>query len=142
MSRVVVDANVLIAARLSRDQDHDRGREIANALDRGDLPTAVVLSDVLEEVLNYLQARSTHPVAVETLDALIESRGFELVYTPKADFDAGRSLFRTYDRLSLTDAVIAASMDRMGIEYLYSFDDGFDSVEGITRLVTAENPFE
>jgi predicted nucleic acid-binding protein len=142
MARVVIDANVLIAARLSRDQDHDRGRVIANALDRGDLPTAVVLSDVLEEVLNYLQARSTHDVAVETLDALIESRGFELVYTPKADFDAGRSLFRTHDRLSLTDAVIAASMDRQGIEYLYSFDDGFDSVEGITRLVTAENPFE
>jgi len=100
------------------------------------------LSDVLEEVLNYLQARSTHAVAVETLDALIESRGFELVYTPKADFDAGRSLFRAYDRLSLTDGVIAASMDRRGIEYLYSFDDGFESVEGVTRLVTAENPFE
>ncbi|MEF8903683.1 MAG: PIN domain-containing protein [Haloarculaceae archaeon] len=142
MARVVVDANVLIAARLSRDQDHERGREIANAFDRGNLPTALVSSDVLEEMLNYLQARSTHAVAVETLDALIESRGFELVYMPKADFDAGRSLFRAYDRLSLTDGVIAASMDRRGIEYLYSFDDGFDSVKGITRLVTAENPFE
>jgi len=87
MARVVVDANVLIAARLSRDQDHDQGREMANAFDRGELPTAIVLSDVLEEVLNYLQARSTHAVAVETLDALIESRGFELVYTPKTDFD-------------------------------------------------------
>ena len=142
MARVVVDANVLIAARLSRDQDHERGREIANAFDRGDLPTAVVLSDVLEEVLNYLQARSTHSVAVETLDALIESRGFELVYTPKADFDVGRSLFRRYERLSLTDAVIAASMGRLEIEYLYSFDDGFDGVDGITRPVTVENPFE
>jgi predicted nucleic acid-binding protein len=68
--------------------------------------------------------------------------GFELVYTPKTDFDAGRSLFGAYDRLSLTDAVIAASMDRRGIEYLYSFDDGFDGVEGVTRLVTTENPSE
>jgi predicted nucleic acid-binding protein len=38
MARVVVDANVLIAARLSRDQDHDQGREMANAFDRGELP--------------------------------------------------------------------------------------------------------
>jgi predicted nucleic acid-binding protein len=133
---------VLIAARPSRDQDHDRARRIANAFDAGDLPTGIVLSDVLEEILDYLQARSTPAVAVETLDAVIESRGFELVYTPKADFVAGRSLFRTHDRLSLTDGVIAASMDRRGIEYLHSFDDGFDSVGGVTRLVTAANPFE
>ena len=102
MARVVVDATVLIAARLSRDQDHDQAREMANAFDRGELPTAIVSSDVLEEVLNYLQARSTHAVAVETLDALVESRGFEHVFTPKTDFDAGRSLFGAYDRLSLT----------------------------------------
>jgi predicted nucleic acid-binding protein len=142
MVRVVVDANVLIAARLSADQDHDRGRQIANAFDRGELPTALVLSDVLEEVLNYLQTKSTHSVAIETLDALVESRGFELLYTPKADFDAGRSLFRTYEQLSLRDAVVAASMGRQGLEYIYSFDDGFDGVEGITRFTSAQNPFE
>ncbi|WP_281241172.1 hypothetical protein [Halopenitus malekzadehii] len=34
MSTVVVDANVLIAARLSRDQNHERGTEIADAIDR------------------------------------------------------------------------------------------------------------
>jgi len=32
-------------------------------------------------------------------------------------------------------------MDREGIEYIYSFDNDFDSVDGITRLATAENPF-
>jgi len=49
MVAVVVDANVLIAARLSRDQNHERGEAIAQAMDRGTLPTAYVLSDVLEE---------------------------------------------------------------------------------------------
>lgn len=142
MSRVVVDANVLIAARLSRDQDHDRGREIAEAFDQGELPTAYVLSDVLEEVLNYLEARSTHRIAVETLDALIESSGFDVAYTPKRDFDAGRSLFRKHEQLSLTDAVIAASMQRQDLEYLYSFDDGFDAIDGIARITTTENPFD
>lgn len=142
MARVVVDANVLIAARLSRDQDHDRGRAIVNAFDSDELPTAYVPSDVLEEVVNYLQARSTHDVAEETLDAVIESRGFELVHTPKRDFDAGRSVFRTYDHLSLTDAVIVASMERRDLEYVYSFDDGFDGVDSVTRLSTAENPYD
>lgn len=142
MVAVVVDANILIAARLSRDQNHERGRAISEAIDQGQLPTAYVLSDVLEEVINYLQARGGHEVAIETLDVLIESSGFSLKQTPKSDFDAGRSVFRRYESLSLTDAVIVAAMQREGIEYLYSFDDGFDSVSGITRLTTPDNPFE
>jgi len=142
MARVVIDANVLIAARLSRDQNHERGRVISDAIDTGRLPTTVVLSDVLEEVVNYLQARADHETAAATLDALIESSGFVLTHTPKADFDAGRSLFRRHEPLSLTDAVVVAAMQRLDVEYLYSFDDGFDTVSGITRLTTADDPFE
>ena len=142
MPAVIVDANVLIAARLSRDQNHDRGEAITQAIDQGTLPTAYVLSDVLEEVINYLQARAGHDVATETLDAVIESSGFSLRRTTKSDFDTGRSLFRRYEPLSLTDAVIVAMMQREDIEYLYSFDDGFDSVSRITRLTTPVNPFE
>jgi predicted nucleic acid-binding protein len=141
MARVVVDANVLIAARLSRDQNHDRGAAISRAIDTGRLPTAVVLSDVLEEAVNYLLARADHDTAAATLDALVESSGFVLTHTLKSDFDAGRSLFRRHDSLSLTDAVVAAAMQRLDIEYLYSFDDGFDGVDDITRLTTADDPF-
>lgn len=91
--------------------------------------------------MNYLQARSSHGVAAETLDAIIESSGFEIQYTPKRDFDAARSVFRTHDGLSLTDATIVASMRRQDIEYVYSFDGGFDAVDGITRLDTPTDPF-
>jgi predicted nucleic acid-binding protein len=142
MARVIVDANVLIAARLSRDQNHERGKAISNAIDQGELPTAYVLSDVLEEVINYLQAKAGHAVATETLDALIESSGFSLIQTSKTDFNTGRSVFRRYESLSLTDALIVATMHREEIEYLYSFDDGFDRVPDLTRLATPENPFE
>lgn len=142
MAAVVVDANVLIAARLSRDQNHERGDAITQAIDQGRIPTAYVLSDVLQEIINYLQARAGHDVATETLDGIIESSGFSLRQTSKSDFDTARSLFRRYESLSLTDAIIVATMQREGIEYLYSFDDGFDSVSQITRLTTPENPFE
>jgi predicted nucleic acid-binding protein len=139
---VVVDANVLIAARLSRDQNHERGEAITRAIDQGTLPTAYVLGDVLQEAVNYLHARAGHDTATETLDAVIESSGFSLRRTTKSDFDVGRSLFRRYETLSLTDAIIAATMQREEIEYIYSFDDGFDGVSGITRLTTPDNPFE
>lgn len=142
MGRTVVDANVLIAARLARDQHHERGQSISTAIDQGQLPTAYVLTDVLAEVLNYLQARASHDAATETLDALVESSGFTVLWTSKSDFSTGRSLFRRHESLSLTDAVVVAAMRREGVEYLYSFDDGFDSVPEITRLTTADDPFE
>lgn len=141
MARVAVDANVLIAARLSRDQNHDRATDISRAFDVGELPTAYVVSDVLEEVLNYLHARSDHEAATRTLDALVESSGFEIVHTPKRDLDAGRSLFRRHESLSLTDSVLAAFLRRQSVEYLYSFDDDLDVVENLTRLATADDPF-
>ena len=72
---------------------------------------------------------------------MIQSSGFTLRQATKSDFDTGRSLFSQQESLSLTDAIIAAAMRRMDIEYLYSFDDGFDGVSGITRLTTADNPF-
>jgi len=34
-----------------------------------------------------------------------------------------------------------AFMQSEGIEYIYSFDDDFDAVDGVTRLNTATNPF-
>ena len=141
MARVAVDANVVIAARLRRDQNHDRGAAILQGIDSGTLPTGYVLSDVLEEIVNYLHAKSGHRVATETLDAVIESSGFTLNQTTKSDFDTGRSLYRQYESLSLTDAIIVAAMQREDIEYLYTFDDGFDAVSDVTRLTTAENPF-
>jgi predicted nucleic acid-binding protein len=142
MTSVVVDANVLIAARLSRDQNHERATRIADAIDHGELPTAYVLRDVLEEIVNYLQAKAGHDVAIETLDAIIESSGFSLVQPSKTDFNAGRSIFRRYESLSLTDGVIVATMQGKEIDYLYSFDDGFDAVPELTRLTTPEHPFE
>lgn len=159
MARVLIDSNVIIAARFSRDRNHERATEITAAFDHGDLPTGHVPSDALEEIMNYIHTRSGHDDAIATLDKLQESGGFEVVYTQKHDFDAGRSLFRQYEGLSLTDAVLAAYMQRTSIEYIYSFDSDFDvltseapssqsepagsddAIDGITRLDTPANPF-
>lgn len=141
MVRVVIDSNVLLAARLERDSNHGQATPITDAIDNGTLPPVAVLTDVLGETLNYLNGRAGHTVAVKTLDALVESSGFKIVRSTKSDFDAGRSLFRTYEELSLIDGVIAAYMHRSDCKYLYSFDDDFDAVGEITRLETTDNPF-
>ena len=141
MATAILDSNILIAARVATDQNHDGARAITTGIDGGDLPSGRVPDVVLSETLNYLHVKVGNDAAIETLDGIQASIDLEVDRTTKTDFDAGRSLFRKYAGLSFTDAVIAAYMRRTGIEYLYSFDDDFDALEELRRLDTANNPF-
>jgi len=141
MGTALVDSNVLIAARIANDHHHDEGQAIVEAIETAELPTGRVPEHALTEVLNYVHTRVGNETAIETLDGLQASTDFELDETTKADLDGGRSLFRQYDGLSATDAILVAYMNRTGIDAIYSFDDDFDAVDGITRLDTPHNPY-
>lgn len=141
MSVALLDTNVFFASASARDDYHDRGREIVRGIDHGELPEAIITNYVVAETLNLTGEKLSPDAANEMLDRLIEGAHFEVIHAPKADFTAAQALFRRYEELSFVDATIAAYMHREEIEYLYSFDDDFDAVEGITRLDSAENPF-
>ena len=96
---------------------------------------------VVAELLSRSREKLRADAATQLLDRFIEGTHFEIVHAPKADFNAAQPLFRRYDELSFVDATLVAYLQRADIEYLYSFDDDFDAIEGLTRLDTAENPF-
>jgi predicted nucleic acid-binding protein len=64
------------------------------------------------------------------------------VREPRTVWDTGIDLFTQIERLALADALIVAGARHSGIGYLYSFDDDFDGLDGITRLNAAMNPFD
>ena len=141
MAVAVVDSNVLIDYKdTSADARHERAEDIVYAIDRGDLPTARITNYVLLESLNWIHERQRHNIAVDLRTRLSESAGFELVHAAQKDFHRAVELFEIYDKVSFGDATIAAYMHRAGIEYLYSFDDDFDGVDGVTRLDEAVVP--
>ena len=142
MAVAAVDTSVLVGIADSQDQYHDVASEIVGGIDRGTLPTGRVTNYVVTETLNWIHDRRRHGKAVETYTRLNESAGFEVIHTPQKDFHRAVELFETYDGLAFGDATVVAYMEREGIDYLYSFDDDFDAVESVTRLATAENPFE
>jgi len=141
MAVALLDTNVLFARSSARDEYHDRAWEIIRGIDHGELPEAIVTNYVVAETLNLSGEKLDADAANQMLDRLIEGAHFEITHAPKADFNAAQALFRRYSELSFVDSIIAAYMDRKDIEYLYSFDDDFDVVEGLTRLETADNPF-
>lgn len=143
MAVALLDSNVLIDYKdTSADGRHERAERIVYAIDGGDLPTARVTNYVLLETLNWIHERQRHDIAVDLRDRLTRSTGFELVHAAQKDFHRAVELFETYDGLAFGDATIVAYIEREGIEYLCSFDDDFDAIEEVTRLETAENPFD
>lgn len=141
MAVTVVDTGVLIGMADADDRHHDIAMEIVRRMDHGELPTGRVTNYIILETLNWIHNRKHQQTAVETYERLNRSAGFEIHHAAQKDFTRALDLFQTYDGLSCGDATIAAYMQRSGIEYLYSFDDDFDVVEGITRLETPDNPF-
>lgn len=142
MPRALLDATVVIAFADVDDADHETGDAIVRGVDDGTLPIGVITDDALLEVLNFVHERRGQSMATDLLDRLVEGAHFRLPASPKETYGVGRSLFRRYDGLSFGDAMQVAYMQREGIEYVYSFDDDFDAVAGITRLSASENPFE
>ena len=136
----LLDTNVLFASASARDDYHDRAREIVRGIDHGDLPPVTVTNYVVAELLTLTGEKLGGDVANELLDRLVEGAHFEITHAPKTDFNASQALFRRYGELSFVDSTIAAYMARDGIEYLYSFDDDFDVLDGVTRLETADSP--
>ncbi len=139
--RAIVDTMVLYAAGgRSYRQRHKAGLAIVSGADHGELPALVVPDVVLIETMNGLHRDVGHDHALAMLDRLQAGANFHLVRDPRAVWEAGHEIFRTYDQLSLADAVQVASARHHGISYIYSFDSGFDAVEGLTRLDQPENP--
>jgi predicted nucleic acid-binding protein len=141
MARGLVDATVVIAFVDTEDEDHEQGEEIVRAIDHGELVTGVVTHEALVETLNFVNERKGPTKANALLDSLEEGAHFRLPYGPKSNVGQGRGLLRQHSGLSYGDAMQVAYMLEEDIEYIYSFDDDFDSINGITRINRAENPF-
>lgn len=145
MGRAVVDANVLLGAFSKRDAYHEEALAIVRDIDRRELPEGVVPAPILPEVLNPAQKREGRSWAVETLERMENSSGFEITHIPQGVHSTGLARWRGLsgeDGAEFTDAVIVSYMRSEGIEHIYSFDDDFDEFDDVTRLNAAVNPFD
>lgn len=141
MPAAVVDTAVLYAAGNRQSQRHEAALDIVRAADNGRLPTLHVPSVVLTETMNGLNRDVGHSKATDMLDRLESSAGFDIQRVSNSVWQTGVEMFRRIERLSLGDGIIAAYVRHHNLEYLYSFDGGFDGLQSITRLSTVTDPY-
>ncbi len=129
---ILVDSNVpmyLVGAPHLHKIDAQRSLEKL-VRDRHRLVTD---AEVLQEILHRY-------VAVDRRDAIQPAFGAllavvdEVLPVNSAAVERAKQIVLEYRRLSARDAVHLSIMEQHGIERILSFDSGFDSFPGITRL--------
>lgn len=135
-STAIVDSAVLIGAMHARDAHHAAAFRILDAADRGEIAPLVLTDFILAETINYLTRKGGSAVGREALDRIETSQGLRIERTPEAVFSTAKNdVFPKIDRLSLVDSLTVAHLRERGWDRIYSFDDDFDRVPGLKRLV-------
>lgn len=131
-----LDTNVFIRY-LTRDDAAKAAASMAlfERLNRGD--EEVITSEaVIAEVIFVLTSRShyglTRLQAVERLHPVVLARGLHLA--EKRTILRAIDVYTEHSLLDFEDALTVAHMEADGIEELYSYDRGFDRVEGVVRV--------
>ena len=109
----------------------DARRLLEAALSAGE--KLVTDAEVLQEVLHRYVAIERRDAIQPAFDALLGIVD-EVLSVTRADVERAKSIVLGRRRLSARDAVHAAVMEREEIEQILSFDRGFDSIPGLTRL--------
>ena len=90
-------------------------------------------AEVLQEILHRYVASHCRDAIQPAFDALLGIVDEVLPVDDKA-VERAKHIVLEYRRLSARDAVHLSIMEKHGIERILSFDSGFDSFPGITRL--------
>ena len=90
-------------------------------------------AEVLQEILHRYVAIDRRDAIQPAFDALLGVAD-EILAVDSKTVEHAKQVVLEYRRLSVRDAIHLSIMERHGIERILSFDSGFDSFPGITRL--------
>jgi len=130
---IFVDTTIWASAIDASDALHEDGSAVLKALADGRLPSALTTDFVLDETLTLLKMRGGRPDTIaKAIASIISSPNLDLVFVDDALFDAALRTYQKYERLSFTDAVTVAIMQKRKIKEIFSHDEDFD-LKGILR---------
>ena len=129
---ILIDSNVpmyLIGA------PHRHKTEAQRLLERlvSNRERLVTDAEVLQEILHRYVAINRRSAIQPAFDALLGVVD-EVLPIDAGIIDAAKAIVLGRQQLSARDAIHAAVMAHHGITNIFTFDNGFDAVPGITRL--------
>ena len=129
---ILVDSNIpmyLIGAAHPRKVDAQRILEQLIAKDE----RLVTDAEVLQEILHHYAAIDRREAIQPAFDAIMGVVD-EVLPIEAADVERAKTVLAGSRQLSARDALHIAIMERHGIHRILSFDSGFDSWPGLSRI--------
>ena len=129
---VFIDSNIPMYVAGRDHPNRDPARSFLEKVRKGKVD-ACTSTEVLQEILYRYSALRRVDLAREVYDLFVELCPVVLSVT-LADTDRARDFLGGISGLSARDAVHAAVMRNHDIEWVATFDKGFDAVPGIRRF--------
>ena len=129
-----IDSGIWIGAKLKRDRWHDQSVSIINKFLNKEIKIVYVTDYIVLESVNFLLRKAGFETALETLNLFLVHERLKIINVDEQLFKRASEILMSFPGLSLTDASIAITMEKLGMRKLYSFDGGFDRIEWIERL--------
>ena len=90
-------------------------------------------AEVLQEILHRYVAIKRLDAIQPAFDAILKIVD-EIIAIDRSAVEKAKQIVLAYRHLSARDAVHLAVMEQRGISRILSFDSGFDTVPGVTRI--------
>ncbi|MDI9644142.1 MAG: PIN domain-containing protein [Candidatus Verstraetearchaeota archaeon] len=132
---IILDTGFFVALRNADDELHDRSKQLMKRVLRAEFGRAFTTDYIIDEAITTALVRTRrHDLALDIGKYIMDSPRIRKLWTEKEVFELAWQKFRLLKgrSLSFTDCTTLAQMERLEIDYLLSFDSGFD---GLVRLV-------
>lgn len=130
--RVFLDSNIPMYVAGGAHANREPARRMLARVQTGEVE-GCTSTEVLQEILYRYTALQRRDLARDVYDLFVQICPIVFDVT-LADTDQGRDLLTTQAGLSARDAVHTAVMLNRGVEWIATFDHGFDAVPGIKRV--------
>ncbi|MHA1661248.1 MAG: PIN domain-containing protein [Promethearchaeota archaeon] len=137
MKKFFVDSVIWIAAFLRNDNHHQKGKLFLEWFEKQDKIKIIINDHIISEIAAHMRKKAkSKPLLInKIIDIFYEDPRIEIYYTSEENFNLAIEIFKNYEKLSLVDSIIVYHYLNNKIEYLISFDSGFDSYREINRIV-------
>jgi hypothetical protein len=130
--KIFVDSNIPIYVAGGVHPHREPSRRLLERVRKGQVEACTSV-EVLQEILYRYSALGRRDLAREVYDLFVEICPVVLGVT-LADTDRARDLLSAVDGISARDAVHAGVMLNHEVEWIATYDSGFDRIPGIRRM--------
>ena len=127
--RLFVDTSAFLALEDGNDRNHKSAIEFRNAIRDSLTPYRILYTTnyVLDETLTIIQNELGHSSAISFGEAIKSSKLVEILWIDKETDSNTWNIFKKYKdkNFSYTDCSSFATMDREGIDSVFTFDKHF-----------------